>query len=228
MQDYCHRCRRIIGNNWPAIKSEINFPLPEILNIPIGIKRDFSHIYMFFCNTKKKILYYHAINVSSIVFLLAFLSHSLWRAWPLCRKNNTIFAWLPWRTKGRLVEKLAAIRLFITHGTACHATKAERNYGLMNASLGDWAPPCRSSLERHRYPRGLPFTWNADNTGCNKDYTLISVSHEPPRAGRDDDFPSTTSHKAPRLASAASWILRGFHYANGLPDVNGGYRRVTP
>src|SRR5436309_1987894 len=93
---------------------------------------------------------------------------------------------------------------------------------------GDRAPPRRSSLERHRYPRGLPFSErNADNTGRNKNYTLISVSHDPPRANRDDDddFPSTTSHnKAPRLRSAASRTLRGFLYANGLPDVTG----VTP
>lgn len=47
--------------------------------------------------------------------------------------------------------------------TACHATKAERNYGLMNAPLSERAPPCRSSLERHRYPWGPPFTRNANN-----------------------------------------------------------------
>lgn len=57
---------------------------------------------------------------------------------------------------GRPLEKLSAIRLFITYGPP--ATRQKRK-GITVWWMPLWAsraPPCRSSLERHRYPRGPP------------------------------------------------------------------------
>jgi hypothetical protein len=77
-------------------------------------------------------------------------------------------------------------------------------------------PVLRSLSPRYRYPRdsGIHETRTMHN-GRNKNYTLISVSHDPLRLGRDDDFPyadgSPPFHRA----------RRGFHYAPGLPDVTG-------
>jgi len=124
------------------------------------------------------------------------------------RKNNGVYGasltYGSWKSSSR-------IRLFIT----CRppATRQKRK------GITVWwtsLEPRHSLSFRDIDIPGVRHSRSADNTGRNKNYTLISVSHDALRAGRDGDFPSEPL--APQRRNIEGSIMRtAYQMSQGLP-----------
>lgn len=131
------------------------------------------------------------------------------RAWLL----GCCFRYFPdWRP----VEKQPADSTFHHVRTACHATKAERNYGLMNTPRA--AKPRRSLLLflRHRYPRGLPFTKRGQYRAQQKLHAHLGFAWSAPGWPRRR-FPVSKPLASQRRTAEGSIMRTAYQMSQGLP-----------